>query len=225
MWETIMGAVVILITAVLAEEAPPKWRRVLWGLFVVAVVAQAVIQIKSHRQQDAIVAATQQAQQDTQKKLDASLLNEQYTKGQLDTINKVLGNVLTNSDPKQTAAALQGVLTTKSTLKKDTLSVCADAERWNREYLKANPFPAAADPQHATAAETNLQNTWGQKYSNAMYSRFGPRMLAILQRYAAIGVDVKMLDQQMAYGYVPQNMINTLKAFADRVNDDGTLKN
>jgi hypothetical protein len=34
-----------------------------------------------------------------------------------------------------------------------------------------------------------------------------------------------MMEQQMTYGYVPADVIVKLRAFANRVSDDGTLKN
>ncbi|SPF47417.1 exported hypothetical protein [Candidatus Sulfotelmatobacter kueseliae] len=225
MAEIILGAIVIVVTALLAEEAPPKWRRWLWGLFVLLVIAQAVIQISGRREQDRLIQSGQETERELKSKLDTSLLNEQYTKGQLDTMNRILGSIASNSDPKQTAVLLQGLLSTKSTLKKETISICAELERWQKGWQIKNPFPNPADPQHATGKEIEAQNAYWQKFSNESFARFGPRLLAIIQRYGAIGVDVRMMEQQMTYGYVPPDVINKLRAFANRVNDDGSLKN
>jgi hypothetical protein len=61
--------------------------------------------------------------------------------------------------------------------------------------------------------------------SRTVPARLRPRLLALIQRYGAIGVDVRMMEQQMTYGYVPADVIVKLRAFANRVSDDGTLKN
>jgi len=223
--EIVLGAIVILVTALLAEEAPPRWRKWLWGMFVLLVIAQAAIQINGRREQDRLLQSGQDAQRELKNKLDTSLLNEQYTRGQMDTMNRILGTIANNSDPKQTAVLLQGLVSTKSTLKKETISICAEFERWQKGWQTKNPFPNPVDPQHATAKEIEAQNTYWQKFSNDSFARFGPRLLAIIQRYGAIGVDVRMMEQQMTYGYVPQDVVIKLRAFANRVNDDGTLKN
>ena len=225
MAEIVLGAIVILVTALLAEEAPPKWRKWLWGMFVLLVIVQAVIQIHGRREQDRLLQSGETTQRELKDKLDASLLNEQYTKGQMDTMNRILGTIANNSDPKQTAVLLQGLASTKSTLKKDTISICAEFERWQKGWQAKNSLSNPVDPQHATQKEIEAQNTYWQKFSNESFARFGPRLLAIIQRYGAIGVDVRMMEQQMTYGYVPQDVMIKLRAFANRIKDDGTLKN
>jgi hypothetical protein len=225
MVEIVLGAILIVVTAILAEEAPPKLRRWLWGLFVLLVIAQAVIQIGGRREQDRLLQSGQDTQRELKNKLDASLLNEQYTRGQLDTMNRILGSIANNSDPKQTAVLLQGLLSTKSTLKRETISICAELDRWQKAWQIKNPFPNRVDSKHTTAQEMDAANAYWQKFSNESFAKFGPRLLALIQRYGAIGVDVRMMEQQMTYGYVPQDVLNKLRAFVNRVNDDGTLKN
>ena len=226
MAEIILGAIVILITALLAEEAPPKWRKWLWSLFVLLVIAQTAIQVSGRREQDRILQSDQDTQHELKSKLDTSLLNEQYTKGQMDTMNRILGTIANNSDPKQTAVLLQGLVSTKSTLKKETISACVEFGRWQKGWQVKNPPPPnPVDPQHPTPKEIDAQNTYWKIFSTESFARFGPRLLAIIQRYGAIGVDVRMMEQQMTYGYVPQDVLIKLRAFANRVNDDGTLKN
>jgi hypothetical protein len=49
--DPILGAVLMLLTALLAEKASPKWKRYLWGLFVLIVIAQAVLQVYTRKRE------------------------------------------------------------------------------------------------------------------------------------------------------------------------------
>ena len=157
-------------------------------------------------------------------KLDKSLQGEQYLRGQLDTQNKLLVGLTANSDPKQVAALLVGMNVQRSTLKKETLLLCADIEQWLRARSKKDPPPTVAVPGKPTQKENDEQNRYWQKFNTEYYTRFGPRMLAILQQYGAKGVDVKMLEQSASYGFMPQNIILELRSFANRLDDNGNLK-
>jgi hypothetical protein len=186
-------------------------------LFLVSIVLAFVQQVRSTAQEH--LAEQKAAQAELRSTSEAK-----YMQGQLDTTNRILGIVAANSDPKQTANLLSGLMSAKSTLKKDTLTVCSEMEAWMKERLKTNPFPNSADPTKTTPKELEAQNAYWQKFSNDYYARFGPRVLAIVQRYGAMGVDVKMLEQQATYGYIPQDTLVKLRAFADRIDDTGNLK-
>jgi hypothetical protein len=47
--DPILGAVLMLLTALLAEKASPKWKRYLWGLFILIVIAQAALQVYTRK--------------------------------------------------------------------------------------------------------------------------------------------------------------------------------
>jgi hypothetical protein len=49
----VVGAVVIIMTAVLADKVSEKWKKWCWALFVCLVLAQAGLQIKSQKEYDA----------------------------------------------------------------------------------------------------------------------------------------------------------------------------
>jgi len=187
-------------------------------LFLVSVVLAFVQQVRSSTQQQLAEEKTAQAEL-------KSTGDIKYMQGQLDTTNKILGIVAANSDPKQTASLLQGLLATKSTLKKETLAVCSEMEQWTKERLKTNPSPTVADPTKPTPKESEAQNAYWQKFSYDYYVRFGPRVLAIVQQYGGKGIDVKAIEQQASYGFMPQNIIVELRAFANRLDDNGNLKN
>jgi hypothetical protein len=145
--------------------------------------------------------------------------------GQLDTQNKLLAALTANSDPKQIAALLAGMNVQRSTLKKETIAICSEMEQWSKERLKNNPPPTIAIPGKPTQAENDALNAYWQKLNGDYYTRFAPRTLAILQQYGAKGIDVRMLEQQASYGYMPQNIIFELRSFANRLDDNGNLKN
>jgi hypothetical protein len=97
--EIILGAILIIITAVLAEEAPPKWRKLVWGLFVALVIAQAVIQIrgretaKAEQQAAELQAQKLQAKvQEANDKLDASRIEQARMAGHLEGIQTIMDN-------------------------------------------------------------------------------------------------------------------------------------
>src|SRR5215471_14615220 len=48
----LIGAVAILLVALLAEESAKKWKKAMWCLFVVVVVAQTGLQIYSRKADD-----------------------------------------------------------------------------------------------------------------------------------------------------------------------------
>lgn len=150
--------------------------------------------------------------------------NLKYMQGQLDTQNKLLAALTANSDPKQVATLLAGMNSQRSTLKRDTLTLCAEIEQWFATRQKKDPSPTIAIPGKPTQKENDDQNAYWQKFSADYYTRFGPKVLAILQQYGAKGVDVRMLEQSASYGYMPQNIILELRSFANRLDDDGNLK-
>jgi len=147
--------------------------------------------------------------------------NLKYMQGQLDTQSKLLGMIASNSDPKQLAALLKGVATDKSTLKKRTLALCSDIESWSK---KQPPIPPTAVPGKTTPKEFEDQNAYVTKINSDYFLRFGTRGLGIIQEYGAKGFDVRMMEQTAQYGYLPSNLCTQLRAFANRLNDDGTMK-
>jgi len=150
--------------------------------------------------------------------------NIKYMQGQLDSVNKLLAGLTANSDPKQIATLLAGMNVQRSTLKKDTFVVCSEMEQWTKDRLKTHPFPSAADPAKATQKEIEAQNAYWQSFTSDYYTRFGPRVLAIVQQYGAKGVDVRAIEQQATYGYMPNDIVIKLRAFANRLDDNGNLK-
>jgi hypothetical protein len=147
--------------------------------------------------------------------------NIKYMQGQLDSQNKLLGTVVANSDPKQLAALLRGAATDKSTLKRRTLALCSDIESWSK---KQPPIPPIAIPGKPTQKELEDQNAYVTKLNNDYFQRFGIRALGMIQEYGAKGFDVRMMEQTAQYGYLPNNLCTQLRAFANRLNDDGTVK-
>jgi hypothetical protein len=147
--------------------------------------------------------------------------NLKYMQGQLDTQNKLLGMVVANSDPKQVAALLRGSVSDKSTLRKRTLGLCSDVEAW---FKKQPPFPQIAVPGKPTQKELEDQNAYATKINNDSFQRFGIRALGVIQEYGAKGFDARMLAQSTQYGYLPNDLCTQLRAFASRLNDDGTMK-
>jgi hypothetical protein len=147
--------------------------------------------------------------------------NIKYMQGQLDTQSKLLGMVVTNSDPKQLAVLLRNSAADKSTLKKRTLALCADIESWSK---KQPPFPPIAITGKPTQKELEDQNAYATKFNSDYFQRFGIRALGMIQEYGAKGFDVRMMEQTAQYGYLPNNLCTQLRAFANRLNDDGTMK-
>jgi hypothetical protein len=147
--------------------------------------------------------------------------NIKYMEGQLDTQSKLLGMVVANSDPKQLAALLRGPATDRSTLKKRTLALCTDIESWSK---KQPPVPPTTVPGKPTQKEFEDQNAYVTKINNDYFQRFGIRALGMIQEYGAKGFDVRMMEQAAQYGYLPNNLCTQLRAFANRLNDDGTMK-
>jgi hypothetical protein len=151
--------------------------------------------------------------------------NIKYMQGQLDSVNKLLAGLTDNSDPKQIALLLSGMNVQRSTLKKNTLAICSEMEQWQKERLKTHPFPNPADPTKPTPKEQDAQNLYWQNFTNDYYTRFGPRVLSIVQQYGAKGVDVKMIEMAASNGYMPNNIVLQLRAFANRLDENGNLKN
>jgi hypothetical protein len=129
--------------------------------------------------------------------------------------------VVANSDPKQLATLLRGSATDRSTLKKRTLALCTDIESWSK---KQPPIPPSAVPGKPTQKEFEDQNAFVTKINNDYFQRFGIRALGMIQEYGAKGFDVRMMEQAAQYGYLPNNLCTQLRAFANRLNDDGTMK-
>ncbi len=157
-------------------------------------------------------------------KLDKSLQGEQYLRGQLDTQNKLLVGLTANSDPKQIAALLTQMNTQRSTLKKETLTLCTEIEQWFAARSKKDPPPTVAIPGKPTQKESDEQNAYWQKLQGDYYARFAPKTLAILQQYASKGIDVRMLEQSASYGFMPNNIVLELRSFANRLDENGNLK-
>jgi len=93
MFEIVVGALLIILTALLAEEASAKWKKWLWGLFIALVLAQAGIQIRARIIESRKADASDKAQAALKSELDQSLLTQQYTKGQLDSISLMVGRL------------------------------------------------------------------------------------------------------------------------------------
>jgi hypothetical protein len=144
-----------------------------------------------------------------------------YMQGQLDSQNKMLGILVANSDPKQIAQLLSGMTTERSTLRRDTLALCSEIEAWERKYPKA---PEAAIPTKQTQKEQEEQMAYFNKISSEYYQKFSARALSLVQQYGAKGFNVAMLERAAENGYMPTNLVIELRAFANRINDDGSLK-
>ena len=54
MAEIILGAILTVVIAGLAEKAPPKYRKVGWSLFVALVIVLAIVQIHSRRDRKSV---------------------------------------------------------------------------------------------------------------------------------------------------------------------------
>lgn len=91
--EIIIGAILIILTAALAEKVQPNLRKWLWTLFLIFVIGQATLQIMRVRQERSNSELSEQAQQELKRELDQSLLNQQYTKGQLDSLSLTVGHL------------------------------------------------------------------------------------------------------------------------------------
>lgn len=102
MTEIIVGSIVIIVTALLADKASEKWRKGLWVLFVVLVIGQAYVQIKARladrkdaeKNEAALRSKLDDLQSqldDSQSDLDTSLLNEGEMKGKLKLIGDIMG--------------------------------------------------------------------------------------------------------------------------------------
>jgi hypothetical protein len=59
---------------------------------------------------------------------------------------------------------------------------------------------------------------------NDYSEKFGLRVLGILQEYGAKGFPVTMMVRQAEYGSMPNGICFQLRAFASRLNEDGTVK-
>jgi hypothetical protein len=203
---------------------PPNQPRKIWlyrGSFIVLGIAFVGLSIWQFDRADK---ESKRAATEHQQEQVRSEGNIKYMQGQLDTQNKLLGMIATNSDPKQVASLLAGMNAQHSTLKKDTLAVCSEMEQWVKQRMKKTPLPEIATPTKPTTKEIEAQNTYWQQFNNDYYIRFGPRVLAIVQQFGAKGVDVKMIEQQTSYGYLPNNIIAQLRAFANRLDENGNLK-
>lgn len=119
MIEIILGAILIIITAVLAEKAPPKWRKLVWGSFVVLVIAQAVIQIKGYEkantEKQAAELQVQKLQakvQEANDKLDASRTEQARMAGHLEGIQTIMDNFSKSGVPgmKEFAQAVSAMV-------------------------------------------------------------------------------------------------------------------
>jgi len=49
--DPILGATLIILTALLAEKASRKWKRFLWGFFVLIVIGQALLQVYTRKRE------------------------------------------------------------------------------------------------------------------------------------------------------------------------------
>jgi hypothetical protein len=124
MTEFILGAIVILLTALLAEKAPPKWRKLLWGLFVLVVIAQTVVTIAERRTQRREsehrsevdrqrIEILQQGVTETKAKLDMSVIEQARMSAHLEAIQVIMEK---SSQPgmKQLADALKQIAQPKA---------------------------------------------------------------------------------------------------------------
>jgi hypothetical protein len=211
-----MSAVGIEMTINPPSDKTKWWYRAAFIVMGIAFVGLGVWQFDRTDKETKRLAADHQQEQ---------LRNEgdiKYMQGQLDTQNKLLAGVVANSDPKQLAALLRGSATDKSTLKKRTIVLCSDIEAWAK---KQSPPPSTAIPGKPTQKEQEDQNAFFQKQMNEYYQRFGARALSIVQEYGGKGiVDVRTIEIQAESGYLPNDLVVRLRAFANRINDDGTLK-
>jgi hypothetical protein len=221
----VVPGLMAVIGGILAAKAlptePGKKNREMWYwisgfvvLFLVSVLLAFVQQIRSTTQQ---LAAEQKAAQAELK----SGGDIKYMQGQLDTMNRVLATVAANSDPKTMARLLRGVATDKSTLRKRTLALCSDIEAWSKKLPKPPSVAVAGKP---TQKEQDEQNAYFQKQMADYFQRFGARALGITQEYGAKGFDVKMLEMQAENGYLPGDLVVRLRAFANRLDDNGNVK-
>jgi hypothetical protein len=144
-----------------------------------------------------------------------------YLRGRLDSQDKTLGAVLANSDPKQIAALLRGIAAEKSTLRRRTLAFCSEIDAWGKAYPKP---PLIVLPGKPTQKEQDDQNAYFQKMTFEYYQRFGPRALGLLQEYGAKGFNVATLERTAENGYLPNNLVLELQAFANQLNEDGSRK-
>jgi len=201
------------------EKTHRKW--VYRGVFLTLGLLFVVMNIWS-KQRTTAREQSERAELERERKINEG--NIKYMQGQLDTQNKLLASLTANSDPKQVATVLAGLNIQRSTLKRETSLLCSDMEQWFKEREKNNPPPTIAIPGKATQAENEAQNAYWLKLQAEYYTKFASRTLALLQQYGAKGVDVRMLEQQASVGYMPQNIVLELRSFANRLDDNGNLK-
>ena len=106
MLELILGSGLIIVTAILADKAAEKWKKMWWAVFVTLVVALTWAQINARRAEAKKAGEQETAIADTKGKLDKSLLSEEHMKGQLDVIGVMVHDIGKNkSDPAMSQLA------------------------------------------------------------------------------------------------------------------------
>lgn len=204
---------------------PPSEKKAKWGYRAVFIVMGLIFIGLGVWQFDRADKDSKRLAHEHQEEQVRNEGNIKYMEGQLDTQSKLLSALTANSDPKQVAQLLAGINARRSTLKQETLALCSEMETWMKERQKAHPFPNSADPKKTTTQEQEAQNAWWQSFNNDYYARFGPRVLAIVQQYGAKGLDVRMFEQQAGWGYIANDAVLKLRAFANRLDEKGNLKN
>ena len=221
----VLPFLVSLLGVHMSASLSKKQKAALIGSGLLVSVLVVFQQLESRRSHEIEVRLQREQIENLRQSLENSRISgdsgQAYLRGQLDSVNKTLGALVSNSDPKQTALILKQITTDQSTLKGDTVALCSEIESW---WKKQPPAPQPAIPGKPTQLEQEAQNAYFNKVNSDYYQRFSGRALGIAHRFGAKGVNIGRLDQQAEYGYLPMDLIIQLRAFANQLNERGDLK-
>ncbi len=69
-----------------------------------------------------------------------------------------------------------------------------------------------------------LDDIVGAIFSHLVKEGVNDEHMLSLMDYASKGIDVRMLEQSASYGFMPNNIVLELRSFANRLDENGNLK-
>lgn len=189
----IIGALLIIVIAVLADKASERWRKPLWILFGILVLGQAVLLIYTRKTEEHEARNREQVLNGkldtTQNKLDraqetltATQLSQERMRGQLDALQMIAGKMGQNNsnDMRQLVAAIGKVADTGKIGALTNQQLCDRAHdlakrlrEFAHKYYDTDMSAVMAQQAEMRAAKTDDdKNAVWNKYRQADINRY-----------------------------------------------------
>jgi hypothetical protein len=151
-------------------------------LFLFSIILAFVQQIRATAKERATEQKTQQVELRSRGEV-------KYMEGQLDTMNRVLGTLATNSDPKQNALLFKALLSASSTSKRDPVSLGNLALRCSELANNIMRFAANQQNEEPYRGGRDRRNAWIKTTDERFRGSYYPDVKELRDRLKALNFE------------------------------------